>query len=209
MFSSMMQNVWNEKNSTYAALFLAIAGVAGAGWFGYSWYKRGQEQAAYKDLAESIEGYVKARNQGQRWADVERGFQSGAQRHSSSALQPYFLVYQADALIELGKQQEALAIMDKALGMIARTNPLYYLYALKRALIRIDMQEAAIQKQGREELHALAKDSSNPAQDMARYYAGVDALLHSDKEAGEKFLTDISQESGLWHQLAQDKLSAA
>ena len=185
-----------------------LAGLLAAGWFGYSWYVRSKEQAAYKDLAESIDGYNKSRLSGtEKWTDVERGFEEGAKRNASSKLQPYFLVYQADALIEEGKQKEALALYDKALGLIPRSNPLYFLYAIKRALMKLDATDDGMQKQGRQELTMLAHDTANPMQDMARYYSGLDALSQGDASTAENYFKEISQQSAYWYQKAQEKLS--
>ena len=217
MMSSMTQDMWTKKRMHLAAGFLAVSGLIAAGWFGYSWYMRSKEQAAYKDLAESIEGYSKARSSGapEKWSDVERGFEAGAKRNTSSSLQPYFLVFQADALVEQGKHKEAAALMDKTVSMLKRTQPLYFLYALKRALIKTDIADETIQKQGRQELAALTQESTNPLKDMARYYAGLDALHQGDRAAAEKFLGEIpavspvDQKPSVWYQMAQEALSAA
>ena len=208
MLSQLTQSVWTQKHTYIAAIALAIAGLVGAGWFGYSWYARSKEQAAYKDLAESIDAYNKARLSGsEKLTDVERGFAEGAKRNASSKLRSYFLVYQADALLELGKQHEAIALYDQALGSIARSNPLYFLYAVKRALIKLDATDDVIRKQGRQELTMLAHDAANPMQDMARYYSGLDALDQGDTSTAENYLKEISQQSSYWYQKAQDKLS--
>ncbi len=210
MMPHLTQEIWTQKRINTAAGILALAGLAGAGWFGYSWYMRSKEQVAYKDLAESIDGYVKSRISGgnaEKWIDVERGFQAGAKRNTSSKLQPYFLAFEADALIEQGKIKEAAILIDKAVGMISRDNPLYFLYAIKRALIKIDSSDEGMEKQGRQELAALAKDTANPMQDMARYYSGLDALSQGDKTAARNFFQEIGQPTSFWYQTAQEKLS--
>ena len=43
----------------------------------------------------------------QKWNDVERAAQAGAQRHASTKLYPYFLAYKAEALIQQGKLKDA------------------------------------------------------------------------------------------------------
>lgn len=209
MLTEMTQNIWTHKRIQYGAGLLALAGLFGAAWTGYAWYKRSQEQAAYKDLAQSIDGYVKVRagaRGSQNWVDVEKGFQAGAQRNASSNLQPYFLIYQADALAEQGKQKEAATLLDQALTKLDRSNPVYYLYAIKNALIKIDSSDAALEKKGREELSTLVQDKQNPLQDMARYYLGLDALSQGDTANAEKFLRQVGQESTVWYKLAQDTL---
>lgn len=209
MIPQMTQELWTQKRVNTAAIILVCLGLAGAVWYGYTWYRRSKEQKAYKDLAESIDGYTKVRHSGgkaEKWADVERGFQTGAQRNSSSKLHPYFLAFQADALIEQGKLNEALALMNKAVNALSRTNPLYFLYALKRALMSIDSSDEATKKEGRQELASLAKDPANPMQDMARYYAGLESLGHGDKTEAQNFFKEIADQQSSWYLLAQDKL---
>lgn len=221
LVSQLTQNKAWQRNINAAAGALILAGALAAGWYGYGWYKRSKEQAAYKDLAESIDGYDKVRSgMGQaeeKWTDIERGFREGAQRNSSSTLQPYFLLYQAEALIEQGKQQEAIALMDKAIPLISKSNPLYYAYAIKRALMKTDASDEATKSQGRKELSGLAQDAQNPLQDMARYYAGLDALEQGDHTAAEGFLKNIQagttgaglHEGNVWYSLAQEALREA
>lgn len=219
--SQLTSNKALQNNINLAAGAFALVGLLVAGWYGYSWYNRSKEQAAYKDLAESLDAYSKVRQSmghgEEKWTDIERGFKEGAQRNSSSKLQPYFLVFQADALIEQGKHQEALPLMDKAVSLLSKSNPLYYQYAIKRALMKTDAADEATQKQGRQELADLAKDATNPLQDMARYYAGLDALNQGDRSAAETILKEIQpgakesamRDSNVWHNLAQEALREA
>lgn len=177
MRSHLIHDYITQKQLYAGATVLIAAALAGATWYGYTWYKNNLEHTAYKDLAESIDGFIKTRDNAEgpsKWVDVERGFAAGAARNTSSKLHPYFLVYEADALHEQGKQKEAIVLMDKAVHALARTNPLYYLYALKSALMKIDTSDEALQKQGRQELSTLAQDAANPLQEKARSYSALD-----------------------------------
>lgn len=208
------QDWTNDRRIYYGIALLTIAGLAVAGWFGYGWYVRLKEEAAYKDLALSIDGYVKALGTGEsegKWHDVARAFEVGAERHPSSKMHPYFLVYQADVLIQQGKTKEAGALMDKALIEMNAQQPLYTTYALKRALLNLDSGDPASQKRGREELESLAKDTSNPTQDMALYYSALDAESRGDEaQAGKQFKEIIAhgQQRSYWYLLAENKLKA-
>ena len=209
MMPQITQDVWTQKRIYSTAGILVLAGLLGAGWLGYSWYMRSKEQSAYKDLAESIDGYTKTRMMpggAEKWVDVERGFRAGAERNPSTKLQPYFLAFEAEALLEQGKSKEAIGLLDKAVGMISRNNSLYFLYALKRALMKIDSSDEVLQKSGRQELAELAKDTANPVQDMARYYSGLDALSRGDTAAAKNFFQEVGQPTSFWYQMAQDKL---
>lgn len=163
----------NDNRVLYGIGLLVFAGLCAAGWFGYSYYVGTKEQAAYKDLAELIDGYVKAHSldQGaQKWTDVERAFDVGAQRHSSSALYPYFLAYKAEALVQQGKLKEAAGVLDMVVSKINTQQPLYSVYALKRALVKIDSNDELLRKQGQDELAELAKDVKSPVHTLAAQY---------------------------------------
>ncbi len=203
-------DIWNDKRTYYAAGFLGLIGLAVAGWYGYSWYNRMQERTAYRDLAEIIEIHGKAHTapSNEKWNDLDRALDVGARKHSSSVLHPYFLTFRADVLIEEGKQKEALDLMNKATAEIPKTQPLYYLYATKRALMNMDSDDTALQKQGRDELQALARDTKNPTQDMALYYAGLDARARGETDF-KKYFQDIlahGNSRSYWHQMAQYNL---
>ncbi len=219
MIPEMRQDIWTQKRIHALAGILALAGLVGAAWAGYTWYKRSKEQGAYRDLAQSIDGYLKMRygaSEMGKWADVEKGFEAGAGRNASSKLLPFFLAYQADALIEQGKLKEAIGLMDRSVSLLSPANPLYFLYAIKRALLKIDFSDAQTQQQGRKELDALMQDTTNPMQDMARYYSGVDALSQGDTAKAQNLFGQIrahvpsqsgtEEADSLWYQMAQEKL---
>lgn len=200
------------KRIQYLVILALMSALIAAGWFGYRWYSDRYEQAAYKDLAESIDGYHKAlvsSQEGDRWTDVERAFTVGAERHQKSRLYPYFLAYKADALIHQGKQQEALAAMKSLTQQLPLDNPLYYLYKVKYALIKLDATDTATQQEGRQELIQFGQDVKNPVRDMALYQAGLDAWYKGNKEQAQK-LWDIilnrSTKESHWYQLAQAKV---
>ena len=119
------------------------------------------------------------------------------------------MVYEADTLIHQGKIKEASVLMDKAVQEMDSQHPLYTTYALKRALLRLDSGDASLEKQGREELEALAQDKNNSARDSALYYSGLYAENRADKAQAEKRFKEIvdqAHEQSYWYQLAQNKL---
>ncbi len=201
-----------DKRVQYAILALLLCGILSAAWFGYTVYRAHAERSAYKDLAESIDGYAKVRGsvaKDEKWADVGAAFKVAAARHGSSHLHPYFLFYEADALLQQGKQKDALVLMQKGLAEVPKNQPLYYLYALKQALLKIDAEETA--SQGRQELDLLARDSANPVQDMARYYRAVDAELRGESAEAEKLFQELRTQgdpSSSWVHLAQNRRAA-
>ncbi len=211
MISNVTQDMWTTKRIQYVLIFALVSGLLTAGWFGYAWYIDRYEQAAYKDLAESIDGYYKALSSTDagRWADVERAFQAGSERHKSSKLYPYFLAYKADALSYQGKQKEAQEVMNVLLTSMNTKHPLYYFYTTKAALMKLDASEEAVKKEGRDQMQKLAQDNKNPARDMALYYRGLDAWQQGNKEDAQKLWNDIiaqGNKDSQWYQRAQAKI---
>jgi hypothetical protein len=213
MMPVSQKTLFSDKNIYYGSVVAALFGLAAAGWYGYTWYKRGQERAAYKSLAETVEGYTKfvGGYNPEKLADSERAFRAGAQAHSSSGLYPFFLFFQADTLIEQDKLKEAVGLLDTALSKMSAKQPLYYEYALKRALVKIDVDDASLQKQGRDELETLMRDGANPSQDMALYYGALDAQARGDKITAAKRFEEIvahGKTKSYWHQLAETQLKS-
>ena len=205
------------KNSyLYASIAVLLVGsTIGIGYFGYTWYKNSKEEAAYKDLSESLEGYAKVeaggfqRDATNRWAEVQQALEIGAGLHSSSSLYPYFLVYQANIALDEGKQEEALIHMDKALSFMDTTHPLYYAYALKDGLMNIDSSDPSRVQKGRELVEKLAQDGANPLQDMARYYSALDARSKGEEDLAQKRLQQIiatQDEKSVWYQKALNSM---
>lgn len=202
----------------YAGLGIFLLGtLVGLGYLGFTWYKSAKEQAAYKDLSESIEGYEKVKATGgasskeaaSALADVLQAFQIGAERHRSSSLYPYFVFYQADILGKQGKEQEAVQLMDTATAHMDKRSILYFLYALKDALMNIDSSDTPRVQKGRELLETLANDSKNPLQDMARYYSALDARSQGEGEAAQKRFQQIiagKDENSIWYKKALNSM---
>lgn len=208
----------------FSIIFAGIILLLGLGffgaWYGYSWYFRNIEIAAHKDLAESLDEYQKQLRfsmDDKAWSDIERAFETGAKRHTGSKLYPYFLAYQADALIHQGKLQEALNVLSNMLPNLTAKQELYYLYATKKALLQIDMEECKpVQKcvtslaNAIAELERLSKDNQNPFQDMATYYLGLNTWDKQNKEQAKSIWQTIvarpEAERTSWYSAVQEKL---
>ena len=210
-----IENWSADTRVRYAGIALVVLGLLGGGWLGYGWYRSSVERTAFKDLAESIDSYTKTSGYmtvgEDQLSDSERAFKAGAEAHSGSVLYPFFLAFEADALIRLGKKAEAAVQLDKAVKAMDRSHSLYYLYALKAALVKIDTQDASLEKEGRAELGTLASDKANPLQDMALYYSALeDDTQDEQSRAAAKYQEIIAHGKidSYWYQLADDKLKA-
>lgn len=209
-----VNDIMSDKRLSYGALVVVGLGLAASAFYGYRWYQAGKERAAYKELAGSIDSYERITmlaDSEKELTDSERAFRAGSEAHSSSALHPFFLAFEADALLRLGKVTEAAQQLDKAVKAMDKQHPLYYLYAIKAALVKIDTQDATLGKQGRAELDTLGSMAANPLQDMALYYGGLDADTNGDRAKAVSQFKEIikhGKKDSYWYQLADAKVKA-
>jgi hypothetical protein len=181
----------------------------------YKMHINSREQAAQKTFSECLEEYYKMVGGAkiEQWQEIERAFAVGYERHKSANLAPYFLAFQAEALVQQKKQTEALVLMDKLLAALSKSSPLYSNYATKRALMKLDLADEAQQKVGLEELTLLAHDKHNNAKDVALFYLGHYFWSNNDVVAAKKEWTELAAINGkdskypsVWAQMADMKL---
>ncbi len=208
MFSAV-QDMLLDKRVYYGGLIFVLAGLLTLGYVGYGWYRGGVERAAYKELAETIDAY--SRIQDDELSDSERAFAAGAKEHRSSVLYPFFLSFQADTLIRQGDLAQGASLLDQAVSAMDQQHPLYYLYALKAALVKIDTKDAELVKKGRQEIDTLAKSKVNPLKDMALYYKALDADTQGEHDLARTIYKQIiahDKKDSYWYQLADMKIKA-
>jgi len=209
-----ISSLFDDKRIYYGVIAAGCLAVASLGWVGYRWYRVDKERAAYKELAEAIDSYGKiitTTDAVDQLTDSERAFLASAEQHKSSVLFPFFLAFHADALIRLGKIREAADQLDIAVKAMDASQPLYYLYALKAALVKIDTQDVSLEKEGRAQLATLASQTSNPLRTMAQFYSALDADTQGDRTRAVSLYKEIiaqSKKDSYWYQLADAKLSA-
>ena len=75
--------------------------------------------------------------------------------------------------LQQGKIADACAIFESVIAALPKDSPVLPLYKTKRALMKLDMPEAAKQAEGLEELRQLAADKTNKNSDVAQYYLGL------------------------------------
>lgn len=205
-----------KDNSLY--LGIAIAGllaIAG-GWYGYRHFAIQKEEAAHTILVDCLAQAEQAVQGKAQWADVATMCQAGYEKFSGTKVASYILAVQIDALLADHKQPEALEKLELMLARIAHSSPLYPLYALKRALLKMDMPDAALKETGFKELQQLAADTHNMYNDAAQYYVGLQYQSQGDlQKAAEAWkplvaindtVTDAIGRSP-WATLAQEKMN--
>lgn len=194
---------------------LAMIALLGLWWI-YSQFAGQKEKEAQKTLASCIELYdqaVGASETSVPWSTVETACKRAHDEYSNSNLAPYFLAYQAEALVKQNKTDEAITVMAQMMKAMSKNSPLYYVYATKLALIEIDSNDSAAHAQGLKRLEELAADSKNQQRDEALYYVGLYFWHLNDrvkaKEAWQTLaeLSPNAQEASPWMQLVSDRLA--
>lgn len=210
---SFIDSITIYKKEILIGLCLLI-GAAGA-LYAYKRHVLMRDRNAQVIFSECLTEYYKAMHDAsdESWADIEKTFQRGYERSSSSSLAPYFLIFKADSLARQHKLSEALTLMDTILKQLPKDNSLKDLFILKYALMQIDSQETTIQAQGLQELEKIAHDTHNILRDNALYYLGLYYWTHDNIENAKKLwhtlIDEFSSEErtpSVWAQLAQIKL---
>ena len=199
MMHRIVQSLYQEirKFSYVKELFivLCILGGIGSGFLLYRIYVVYREQAAQNVLAQYVQEYHQMQNaQPADWQRVAKLFQLGSEQQSNSYLAPYFLLFQAEALLREDKKQEALTVMDKLVEQSVNS-PLLLLFETKRALIKIDEPDETVQKSGLEELERLAENEKNKFRDTAQFYLGYYYWVNNS----------IAQAQKIWQILVDDQ----
>jgi hypothetical protein len=196
-------------------VILIVAILIVGTYYAYRWYTIRREQAAQKIFSECVDDYNLAFTGQEHWANVEQLCKVGYEQHRSSSMAPYFLVVQAEALLEQGKKTEASQLYGQVVKEIPKKSPLYGLYATKHALLLIDMVDESLAQEGVTLLTELAHDTSNLTRDESLYYLGLYHWSKNSYELAKKAWQELvalrttkESEQSPWAVLAQTKLQS-
>lgn len=184
--------VENKKQVLIAvAIFVGFVGII-------SWYlvTRGQIQVnAHKDFVHAMESFQapvvgkevasvsfdtkEFKTKEEKWQKVEELFKRGYEKNKSAGLAPIFLAYQSEALLNQGKNDQAISILKKSIDILSSKEVKSY-YQIKLALMQIDFADKKVQADGVDLLKELAVDDKSIAHDRALYYLG-DYYWHNKK----------------------------
>lgn len=208
-FQPMKKNSY--KYVSYAGYsFFALALLAVCFW-GYRWYRIGQEEKAQEVFSSCMREYERAEQDATLWPNAELMFRLGLEQNKSSSMAPYFLAYQAEALLNMGKMSEARVSMKKAVDALSSSSPVATLYATKYALMMMDADESDIQKQGLDDLQRIANDTVRADRDMALYYLGLYYWSQEDVDKARTVWSELlplvtAEPASPWAQLAAQKI---
>lgn len=165
---------------------LALA-LAGGGIVWYRWYSINLAQQAHKTLVETLKVFEapiqKASPTGKRnpeqfysasekWTQVATLCADAYNQFSNTSLAPFFLTYQAEALLQMRKHDEALVLIKQAHAQL-KSQALRDFMSVKIALIGMDCSTQAMQQEGFLELKRLAENSNHMAHEFALYSLGL------------------------------------
>jgi|GEM_PF-908420 len=153
---------------------------------GYHFYKRNLQVKAHQTLIGALKYYeapVKVKrdetdfsslqftSEKEKWTKVEEAFRDAYQNYKSSTLAPMFLAYQADALLNLDKHEEALKVLQNAIDLMDNENVADF-YRVKLALMQMDSSQENLRQEGFGLLKKLAETQQSIAQEKALYHIG-------------------------------------
>ncbi len=217
-------NSWNMDSLTNYArnnMMAVGAGVAlllvsAGGWYTYRYFDLQKEEAAHTILVDCLAQYEEAAQNRSQWSNVIAMCQAGYEKYSGTKVAPYIVAIQVDALLADQKQQEALEKLDLMLSRLSASSPLYNLYAMKHALLRLDMNDQTLKEKGLADLEKLALDNSNIYNDAAQFYLGLYYREQGEQtkaaDTWKKLIAlndSITDDQGKspWAALAQEKIN--
>lgn len=209
---SHIQSLIN-RHTKEIMIAMGVLGLGVAGSFGYWYYRQQQEEAAQLAFVTCIEEFNIAQQNPAQWPTVSLAAMTGYRQHSGSSLAPYFLALEAQALIGQGKLHEAITTLDRVVGAIAKNSPLYFIYSIQAARMKLDSDDETLKNNGLRDLEALAQNTKNKNRDEALYYLAHYYMSQQSFDRARELLNQLIvafPEGGLasspWTVLAQDTL---
>ena len=188
-------------------------GLIVLGWFAFHSYKVYQGKRAQRILGESLQEFQTAMNTVQpQWGDVRLMNELGAQQTSVSALHPFFIVMQAQAMAQQHKVDEAVVLMQQAIDGLPSYSPYKIYFALTKSLMQLDASTQEEKDKGFTTLQTLAQDAANPYRDAALYHVGdYYFAMNETAKSREAWMQLVEQSAAFagspWVALAQQKLA--
>lgn len=221
-----------EKAMHYKKQILMVA-VAAVGlvvcYVGYGQYRKYAMISAHKEFVSAMRVFDaplkddgrKVRLQDlvfataeEKWNRVNEAFERGYNNHKNSGLAGMFLAYRAQALLHLGKIDEAATLLRQAVLCMSGAE-LIQGYTLKLALVEMDAQDSSMQKAGLDRLTAIAQDEKNLFNDAALYHLGLKYFVEKNFQEAKNYFAQLKVKYGaeqdadkvsVWAQRAIDKL---
>lgn len=190
---------FTSKKNTNSTLWMQLAFIAlglvafGAlSFYAYRSYIVSRESEAQRAFAHAYETFTAAQNEGSQiaWQAAQSTLITAYEKHRSSTVAPVLKAFLADALLQQGKKDEALAAMNDACTAMSTSSSMYPYFAVKYALMRIDHGNEVSQVEGLKALEKLA-DKSNKNRDNALYQLGAYYAAHNDEQKAQTLWSEL------------------
>jgi hypothetical protein len=192
---SVIEQVLKDRRVQFVGIILGTFVVAVFIWWGYSSYRESVNERAQQSLAIQLEAFERTRDDqnanAQAWAVIANMFERSYKEHASSDLAPFFMVFQAEALLRSGDRPQAIVLLDTAVRAMGKKAPLYWLYATKLGVVRLDSDQNDVHEQGKKDLMALAENGRNPHRGLAWYYLWHHAWVFHDTQMADLAMTKL------------------
>lgn len=196
-------------NFLYAGV--VIAALALLGWHGLRMFRAHQGKKLQVVLSESLQEFQTTMNSYvPQWGEVQEMNELGASQAAGTALQPYFVVMQAQALAQQQKYEDAVVQMEHAITLLPSDSLYKDYYMLTKHLMQLDVP--AQKEAGLAALKALSDDVHYPYRDAALYHVGeYYSAMNDDAQAKQAWqqLAELAAAfaKSPWVALAQQKLA--
>jgi len=193
-----------------------ILGVAGVfmlvlAFLGYGYYSDWVQSSAHKAFVESLRYYdasvtgrptvmtngtIEFATDEEKWKKVEDVFKSAYQSHKGAGIAPVFRVYQAEALVNLGKINEAIEMLAAAVKSMPSAE-LKDFYSLKLALMKMDSPQQGMQQEGFADLKKVAENEKHFANEAGLYFLGYYFWTQKDFTQAKNYWQQLMVKYGL------------
>lgn len=211
---------------------IGVLALIVGGTVGYLYYKKSQEEKAYRAFVVATEffdapvkpsdsketddlnllGKKEFKTNKEKWEKVASVFKAGYEKHSGSGIASMFLIYHAQALVELGKKDEAKTTLKKAVLNLSDKKVANY-FKSKLALMLLDSKNEKEVSQGLEMLSSIAGDETSVVHDAALYHLGEYYWYQKKFQESKNYWNQLLLKYGKseknpssWANAAKDKL---
>jgi tetratricopeptide (TPR) repeat protein len=153
---------------------------------GYIYHKNNVEINAHRDFIQALEVFnasvkqisdktpenITFATEKEKWESVSKQFYESYKDNKSSSIAPMFQAFQSEALINLGKLEEAISSLAKSIKDMPKGYLKEY-YHVKYALMQLDSKDEKHNTEGLKTLEKFALNQKCLVHDQATYYLGL------------------------------------
>jgi predicted negative regulator of RcsB-dependent stress response len=198
VFMVRIQNFIEDNYKSFIALGCGCA-VAALGFYFFMHHRTQQQEQAQLAYSETMYEIKRSGKNAELLPNAQLASQTGYRLYGNSSFGPYFLTAESQAFAQQGDAKKALEAKTQALKKMAKSSPVYTIFAIRQALMKLDSDDAAVQTEGLNELQTLASDKKNKQRDEALYYLGNYYSTHDDAQRAQD----------LWKELISDYSESA